>query len=351
MSDDRKTIMGNASKGYRSSEEKNVIRRYFDLPLLEQFSNRKGEKLRYFGLPGQECLDILTWKDVICEVAAVEKDECNLIELELLLDTQFPEIRYSTHWGDVDRVILDNRGRERRVGGEAKRQWVDRIFAQSIRRFVWGFDVINLDYFGKLLPGTDHNKAGRRTRRVAAVRRLFEQERLDSWKSWLLLITVEGGKYSKADQDLLKEYLRDNLEDSGADTLSAIEFLLKGHTDSETDTAQLIHGAAAVLVSSAASNANLRVIPRGTVFYMGHNNHKMVHMAYEFEPKGNSRLLGGTVPRFPLLRAPILHPTSDNSSPWFEIGNVPSPGTTVESIKECLDFLDKDSLDKVTEYL
>ena len=343
--------MAKSRIGYRSSKEKDIIRQHFDLPLLEQFSLRENKvKLRYFGLPGVECLDILTWKKFICEVAAVEKNENSLIALESLLDTQFPELRYRTHWGDVDNVILQNRGRKRVVGGEIKRPFVGSVYEHTINRHIWGFDIINLDYFGPLLPGNDQNSTRKRIR-LAAFHKLFDIERLDSWKSWLLLLTVEGGKYSRQDLSQLRVYLQSVLEDASTDTHMAIDHYLSGHIDSAIDSAQLIHGFAAILVSSAASNANLRVRPRGSVLYTGYNNRSMVHLAFELMPNHHSNVLGGAVPRFPLLRAPILQTTANNSPPWFKFGIGPCPGATADSFKECLDFLDGDSLDRETGYL
>ena len=141
------------SSGYHSSEEKDILRVYFDLPLLRQLHHRKGEPLSYFGLPGAEALDVKAWKDCIGEVGAVERDRDNLEKLEQVLETQLPEIRFKTHFGEVDQVILANRGKNRDVGGQSYRPRAGNRYEAFIQGYVWRFDVVYLDYFGTFLPG------------------------------------------------------------------------------------------------------------------------------------------------------------------------------------------------------
>ena len=121
-----------------------MLRDYFDLPLLRQLYQRKGQPLSYFGLPGAQALDIGAWKELIGEVGAVERKPNNLRRLEQVLEVQFPEIRFKTHLGEIDQVILGNRGRERIVGGERYRPRASNGYESFVDGFVWRYDVVYL---------------------------------------------------------------------------------------------------------------------------------------------------------------------------------------------------------------
>ena len=269
--------------GYYSSNEKDIIRQYFDLPLLYQFHERKDGPLSYFGLPGAEAFDIRTWRDVIGDVVAVERNARNLEQLEQLFDTQLPEVRYTTHWGELDKVILTNRGRGRNVGGEYYRR-VGNSFENSIGRYVWRFDIVYLDYFGPFLPQATSEGSARARERATALRHLFALDRVDAWQPWILLVTVEAKLYDETMRSLLRDYLQDARNDASSETHEVLTFLLSTAPTSSEEAARLIHGSTAILMSVAASNANLGVQPERTVLYHGSANQPMVHMAFEFNP-------------------------------------------------------------------
>jgi hypothetical protein len=324
--------------GYYSSEEKDIVRQYFDLPLLEQFHRRKQAGLRYFGLPGASALDIRTWKGVIQEVSAVERYANYLEQLEQLLDAQFPEIRYTAHWGELDKVILTNRGKRRMIGNQEYRPRVGNVYEQSVQGYVWRFDVVNLDYFGPFLPPEVSGGADRARERARALQRLFNLDRVDAWQSWILLITVEAKLYDQGARALLRTYLEKARHEGSEQTRMALDFLLAGAQGSVEEAARLIHGATAVLVAIAASSANLVVQPRGTVVYRGAHNQPMIHLAFGFEP--SQETLAGPVARLPLLRTPILRPRNPQAAPWFEPLPQQCPGLTADHVRMCLDFLD-----------
>ena len=79
--------------GYQSTPEKDAVRDHFDLPLLQAFSSDKGGKLAYFGLPGEECRDIHAWRDLLSEVAAVERKPGNLRKMREVLTQRFRALR------------------------------------------------------------------------------------------------------------------------------------------------------------------------------------------------------------------------------------------------------------------
>ena len=338
-------MMSMTQGGYYSSEEKDVVRQHFDLPLLEQLRSKKQSRLSYFGLPGPQALDIKTWKDLIQEVSAVERDANLLGQLEQTLDTQFPEVRYRSHLGELDKVILTNRGKRRFVGGEEYWPRVSNAYERSVQSYVWQYDVVNLDYFGPFLPSTIAGGSNRARERARALQRLFNLDRVDAWQSWVLLITVEARVYDKATSTLLRKFLKDARQEASGPTIAALNFLLAGQPDSLEAAARLVHGTTAVLVSIAASSAALRVQPRGTVVYRGAHDRPMIHLAFEFHPSGGT--LAEQVARLPLLCSPILRPRNPAAAPWFESQSSQCPGLSAQQVQSCLDFLEPGCVESV----
>ena len=105
-----------------------------------------------------------------------------------------------------------------------------------------------------------------------------------------------------------------------------------------------MHGAVANLLSAPASAANVDVIPRGTVSYLGANAQPMVHLAFEFT-RSHSAL--NNPHKLPLLQAPILRVNQTLSDPWFELLPEQCPGTTLSHVRRCLDFLKRETVDVI----
>jgi len=319
---------------YYSSEDKDLIRERFDLPLLEALQSATRSKLRYFGLPGSELLDVKTWRHLLSHVSAVERRRDDLETIEAVLETDCSDLRSCVHFGDVDLVILRNRGNRRDVGGQTHQPWVGTRYDPTLRRQVWDFDVVNLDYFGPFLP-PETGSTGRKKDRANALRKLFDIERQDAWKQWVLLVTVEAALLDQEDKVRLRRYLSSISAD--AETSRVIDFLTAGTGHSVEDTVRLLHGVSAALFSYAASNANLDACPRGTVLYRGAADRPMIHLAYQFRPRQEP--IGAPVSIVRLLRAPILRPKNPAAHPWFELLPAQAPGITSEAIEACLDFM------------
>lgn len=332
--------MQSQSAGFDSSEQKDIIREYFDLPLLRHLYQKKNRPLVYFGLPGAKALDVITWKEVIGEVIAVERNIKYLESLEDLLDEQLPELDSVTHWGSVDNIIISNRGKKRLIGGQEHWPMVGNCYEESIRGFVWRFDVVYLDYFGQLLPNEQDGGPAAAKRRAAALRGLFAIDRIDAWHPWILLVTVQA-HLEEATRLLIREYALNTQAGASQSTQESLDFLLSdNHGPQEEETARLIHSAAAILVGNAAQNASLRVQPRGTVLYSGTGGRAMVHLAFEFTPDENP--LGGYSDLASLLRAPIMKARNAAESPLVELLPQQCPEMTEDDIMKCLDFLEPD---------
>jgi len=331
--------MSTLTSSYYSSSEKDLVRSEFERPLLEAIHQRRGRPLRYFGLPGEEALDLKAWGHLLDYVAAVEVFPNVLEALEQQLDTHYSNIRYRTHLGDADKVILGNGSWRREEGSGRFWRWVSTSQRKDVGS-IWDFDVVYLDYFGKFLP---YDRGGRQVRnRALALRRLFDPDRQDAWKTWLLMVCVESRLYGPQDRKQMRDYLG-NVRGGAADPVAdALDFLLESGLSRRFEAARLVHGTMAYIVSIAASNADVKVRPRGTIMYRGAGQTPMLHFAYEIESAGT---LSGHQDPLPLLVAPFVQVRSPAGWPWFELVAEQQPGQTEAEVRAALDFLGADQVE------
>ena len=329
---------------YRSSSEKDFIRDLVDLPLLERLHSIRGIPLNYFGLPGSDLEDVKSWKHLLGQVAAVERSSRNLRAMDETVSMEMPDLRFTPHFGEIDLVILRDRGKRWKRGGEAYQPWV-RISRPNSGHLGWYFDVVNLDYFGPFLP-----EGGELARqRADAIRKLFDIERLDSWGRWVLLVTVEAQLVTQKLGTQLVSYLRGVQNDSSQIAASIIEFLSQPATNVRegVTAARLIHAVSASLVARSASQANLSAIPRGTILYRGSGGQPMVHLAYEFEPLGTP--LPPPSPLLQLLKGPLL--TTHNDTPELTLLDEQVPSLTQDDVRTAVDFLEKVEVERLVAQL
>ena len=337
--------MANSRQTYRSSADKDFIRERVHLPLLRRLHRIRGERLNYFGLPGAELLDIKSWKHLLGEVAAVERAKKSLLEMAEKVSMQMPELRFTPHFGEMDIVILGDRGKSWDRGGVGYRPWV-RISKPGSGELGWYFDVVNLDYFGPFLPHGNQNAR----RRADAIRRLFNVDRLDASGRWVLLLTVEAQLVTIELHSQLLDYLQ-GVKDESSDTVaSLIEFLSQpaGNGSEDVTAARLIHAVSASLIAQSASQANLLAFPRGTILYRGSGGQPMIHLAYEFEPMEPS--LPPPSPLVQLLRGPLLE-TSSSTPPELMLMSRQVPDLTSAQIRSTLDFLEASELGRIESQL
>ena len=328
----------NPSQGqtqYYSSVEKNLVREKYDLPLVEAAAGKKNSGLRYFGLPGVEALDLQCWGHLCEYIAAVEVFKEKFQNIKHVLRTQFGSIRHRAHLGDVDRVILNNKS------GRPPTEFVSTTNRPGVG-YIWDFDVIYLDYFGKFLP-YQYGSATVRNR-ANAIRRLFAFDRQDAWQPWLLMLTVESRLFGSNDREQMRQFLSASKQESDEDTQRTIDFLMDDTVNSNEQAARLVHGTLSYIIALAASNSDVRVSPKPTVLYRGANSTPMLHFAYEMIP---AELLSGHHEVLPLLRSPLLTVRSDYAEPWFELLPSQPPGQSRSSLRATLDFLAEEQIGQI----
>ena len=180
-----------------------------------------------------------------------------------VLRTQFGSIRHRAHLGDVDKVILTNKS------GLPPTEFVSTTNRPGAG-YIWDFDVIYLDYFGKFLP---YERGGAVVQnRANALRKLFAPDRQDAWQPWLLMLTVESRLFGPNDREQMRQFLSASKEESDEETQQAIDFLLDDTVNTNEQAARLVHGTLSYIIAVAAGNSDVRVSPRPTILYRGANN-------------------------------------------------------------------------------
>ena len=321
--------------GFQSSQAKDLVRDKYDLPLVQAVARRKDGPIRYFGLPGVQALDLRSWGHLCEYVAAVEVFPNEFQRLKHRLRTQFGTIAHRAHLGDVDEVILRN------GGGNPPSTFVSTTFLEDVG-FIWDFDVVYLDYYGKFLP---YDRGGAVVQnRARALRHLFASDRQDAWQPWLLILTVESQLFDSRDRGQMRQFLTASKEQADEETRTIIDYLLDNTGTSAEEAARLVHGTLSYIIAAAASNSDVRISPRPTVLYSGWNNTPMLHFAYEVSP---SSLLSGSTSVLPLLRSPFLRVRGDHAEPWFQLLSSQPPGQTDSGRRESLDFLDEGQIEQI----
>ena len=321
--------------GFQSSQAKNLVREKYDLPLVEAIARRKNGPIRYFGLPGVQALDLQSWGHLCEYVAAVEVFPNQFQQLRHQLRTQFGTLAYRAHLGDVDDVILRNRGKQ------MSSTFVSTKYLKDVG-YIWDFDVVYLDYYGKFLP---YDRGGRVVKkRARALRHLFTSHRLNAWQPWLLILTVESQLFDSRDQEQMRQFLTVSKDQADEETKTIIDYLLAEAGTATDQAARLVHGTLSYIIAMAASNSDVSISPRPTVLYRGGNDRPMLHFAYDVSP---SSLLSGPNSVLPLLRSPFLRVRDDHAEPWFQLLPSQPPGQTKSDLRETLNFLNEEQINQI----
>ncbi len=208
--------------------------------------------------------------------------------------------------------------------------------------YIWDFDVVYLDYFGKFLPYDRGSQSAQN--RARALRHLFASDREDAWQRWLLIIAVESRTFGNRDRTQMREFLAAEMDGDGDDLAQVLNYLLQNGLPRPIEAARLVHGTLAYIISTAAANVDVAVQPRPTVIYAGSKDMPMLHFAYDIVPTG---LLTGHQNPIPLLRAPFVTVTNPAQWPWFALSPEQPPGQTEAEVRTSLDFLEARQVDRI----
>jgi hypothetical protein len=338
-----------SATGYYSSPQKDVLRERYTRSLIEYHASSVNRQLRYFGLPGGEAKDVGSWESCIQYVSAVDRKNAELVALDTLFPTRFPHITLRTHWGELDGIILSNRGKTRKIGGEPYRPVVGTRWEEEVTFKVWDFDLLNLDYFGPFLPGDVLDVEDPVRVRADALRMLFAKYRQDAWKPWLLLITVEASMKSAIHRASTIAYLDGVAQDASSEVRAAIARALLQHPNSTAESVLLNHATACCFIATCANAASLDVVSRGTVVYLGAHNQPMMQMAYELQPAATP--LAPPNSRGRLLRSPVLQIRPSLDAPWVQLASEQLCDLEFDACAACIEFLGADHKSQILAVL
>ncbi len=176
---------------FEESLNKAVIRQLWDRPIIQQWSERLGNPLSYFGLPGPSIGDILDWRPYLGYCTGVERlrnekkqreEDLNvhrLIHKNVLL-SELDEFQLLL--GYIEDIILNGvdlvRARPRMSMG-------DHALLASFH-----YDLVNLDFLGGMgyLGGIGNTeKKTKKARRIQALKKILERQ---SGADFLLMLTL-----------------------------------------------------------------------------------------------------------------------------------------------------------------
>lgn len=181
--------MSRSTKGiFRSSSmAKDYIRSRIDREIVREFREEfyPESKLRYLGLPGKELLDVLSWREFIEYVSAIEgsDDEDERQDLELTI--------MKNKLDNVVDVIYDN---------------IDDILTSDINNhsLKWPYQLVNLDYCGGLI----NRKEDTTSNRIDSIRGLISKQQDNAF---LLFITLNLRDRDDGDMDQRLKEIEDGL--------------------------------------------------------------------------------------------------------------------------------------------
>ena len=143
---------------FTSSEAKNFIRDIFDFEIIRAFKHEyyQDQQLAYLGLPGEELLDVLSWRQFLGRWTGVQiADTPNNIAIA-------ERMIHKVLWNRMER------------GFELIRADIDDLLDTEVgqQQLKWPYHIINLDYYGGLVNATEN----RSSRRLNALRGLFARQ-------------------------------------------------------------------------------------------------------------------------------------------------------------------------------
>lgn len=310
---------------FLDTPNKAIIRRYWDLPILEAWQRRKNGKLSYFGLPGPEIHDLLDWRGVLSQITAIEmkgrtkRDRALADEVSgrLLMNVMINGLSsgFQLMKAEVEDVIINA------LDDDGNTPQLNNGQPAHLRRF--NYDLINLDFVGGLGYKDGHGKA----KRTAAIKKLFERQ---AGQSFLLFLTVNVRDTLKEEYD---EYLINWRERNySAEWSNLVNWYLqrpKGEKEFKLKATipSFIHSIAEPHMFKS------RCFP--PVFYEGSSGARMLHFVFELESeKGNLRSFSHQTDH-DLIALPLFRCQNDK----FSLVDTPANETRIAKMPLILDFL------------
>lgn len=234
------------------TESKTKVRE-LNLKAMQKCLTDTGEGWAYFGLPSPKMEDVLTWKEHLRSVDAVERGTPGLewkSQHELARTAMLNGIRgFTRHRGDIDDVILTS------------------------ERLSWEFDVVNLDYTG----GITYKDEQRHSKRVEALRSLIHKQ-AQRRKQFFLIITVNDRHHDGGE---INRVLSEMIERAGTEQQECAERLKTALADKDQRRAAMFYTKYVVL---GTGQQWFKIEVFRPILYTGRKDYRMLNMTFCFKP-------------------------------------------------------------------
>jgi hypothetical protein len=300
---------------FQDSENKQLIRVSWDLPILQKRVEQKGGPLAYFGLCGPEMLDIRAWKTVIGDKCCVEapgnKSEekaqlpFRLAQMATVAQVYGIASGFQQLVGKIEDVLLNG------LDDKGMRPVLTNVNAKA-QETRFNYDLYNLDFDG----GLGYVKKGGSVPRFRALEKLFDRQR-DHAFTLLLTVNVRNKVVGN-----LESYLQQLRKRSyGNLWKETIDWHLE---QGKQHYGYILKAAVPIFIHKQAEAHGFKPHCFPAVVYEGHNQAVLVHFAFNFEVVVGS--LGGVGPQeeHDLLDLPFLESSGgllsviSHGSPTFE---------------------------------
>lgn len=258
------------------TSNKQAIRRLWDLPILRGSAQRFGSPLRYFGMPGAAIVDILDWENILDLKTCIQivrkpaKDREEDLETLRKMKSNLM-IRDVANWqvlrGAIEDVIIKGYDTDRNVPTRSQEIGTDLRFQ---------YTLYNLDFLGGIAyrAGSKQDTAAK-SLRVRALETLFTRQRGTNF-TLFLTVNVRDTFGLEPSTFFAEEAARSN-----SDLLTSTSAWLQG-----LDTGNkhhLLRLWIPLWIRSIAEMQGFKCHCFPAVFYVGHENARMVHFAFEFD--------------------------------------------------------------------
>jgi hypothetical protein len=289
---------------FEGTKTKALIRRNWDLPILEVAAKRLGRPLNYLGLPGPLLEDLRDWKHLLGEITGIEalhtggadrrsdQERHRRLLVNVLV---YGFDRFQLLGGMLEDIILEGRDVYK------KRPKLSYLDSHGALRF--NYDILNYDFFG----GIGYRKQDDKPARIEAIRSTFQ--RLEG-TSFILLLTLN---VRDTLGDELTEFL-DSYRTSATSDIGAVLSWYSGRSAGERD--YKLKAAVPLFVREAAeaSMFDVQVLP--PISYAGSGpSARMVHFTFELTHRSTVFPLPSRQRVDELISLPMLK--ADESGIWL----------------------------------